>query len=211
MERQILIATVGEQEVPLFEGFKRVKDIDKVYFLASKVTQEHAEKIKKGITKIYDSDIIIINEKDLEKIIYKLIELHKKERQSSFMYNVTGGTKIMSLACHVVASFLGERIFYIFKNEKSMEFVEVPLLKYDLYRIITRNDRKCDILKMLRNQQSMSLTDISNKITLKKPTVLGHLSKLVGHNLVRQEKGKGYCITDTGKIFLDMLEVAESG
>ncbi|MBI2647671.1 hypothetical protein HYW99_04285, partial [Candidatus Woesearchaeota archaeon] len=139
--KKILITTVGEQEKPLYEGMKVISKIDKVYLLASDFTDNIAEKIKQNISNLYQADVIKINEKELDSIIDSLIELHRKEKNSEFVYNLTGGTKIMSLACHVVASFLGERMLYIFKRgDNSMEIIEVPVLKYNINKIIARDD-----------------------------------------------------------------------
>ena len=207
MKKRILIVTVGEQEKPLYEGLKRVKNIDNVYLLVSKFTEKYAEGIKEGISRIYDSEIIIINEKNLQETIKKIIDLHKKEKNGEFVYNITGGTKIMSAACHVVASFLGEEMFYIFKNKEGMEFVNVPVLKYNLMQIIDKKDKKYEILRIL-SQNKLILTALSDKLKLKKPTVLGHLDKLLRYNLIASEPNtKDYNITETGKIFLDLLEV----
>lgn len=207
MQKNVLVVTVGEQEKPLYEGFKRIRSIDKVYLLASRFSEKYAEDIKQGISKIYESEIVMINEKNLQETINMVIELHKKEKKCNFVYNITGGTKIMSVACHVVASFLGEEIFYIFKDKESMEFISVPVLKYNLIDLIDKKDKKYQILRIL-SENKLILTALSDKLKLKKPTVLGHLDKLLKYNLIATESNtKNYSITDTGKIFLNLLEV----
>ena len=76
VKRKILLVTVGEQEKPLYEGIKAVSNVDKVYFLASSFTEKIANNIKGNIAKIYDTEVIKINEKEISDIINKIIEIH---------------------------------------------------------------------------------------------------------------------------------------
>ena len=212
--KKILITTIGEQEKPLYEGMKVISKIDKVYLLASDFTDNIAEKIKQNISNLYQADVIKINEKELDSIIDTLIEIHRKEKNSEFVYNLTGGTKIMSLACHVVASFLGERMLYIFKRgDNSMEIIEVPVLKYNLNKIIARDDKRHKILKLLK-EKPRTITELAKILKLEKATVsAGHIKKLKEQNLVEikeiSRNKQSIVLSNTGKIFLSLLEVVE--
>jgi len=206
--KQILIVTLGEKEAPIFEGFRRVKDIEKVVFLTSKKLEPIAKSIGEKISSIYPNcEICFVDEKNLSDIIKKIIELHKKYKKWTFTYNLTGGTKIMSIACHVVASFLGEKAFYIAKiDEGKMVKVDIPILKLKPQLVLGKNDRKYQILKLL-NSSELTLTQLSNKLKLKMPTIKGHLNKLLSFGLISCGKNKKYFISQVGKIFLGLIEV----
>ena len=211
---KILITTVGEQEKPLYEGMKVSSRIDKVYLLASDFTANIAEKIKQNVSNLYQTEIIKINEKELDNIINSLIKLHRKEKNSEFVYNLTGGTKIMSLACHVVASFLGEKMIYIFKKEgNGMEIIEVPVLKYNLNKIIAKGDKRHSILKLLK-EKPRTITELAKILKLEKATVsAGHIKKLKEQNLVEikelSRNKQSIILSKTGSIFLSLLEVGD--
>jgi hypothetical protein len=210
--KKILITTIGEQEKPLYEGVKLVPQINKIYLLASSLTEKNAKRVKENISKLYSTEIVIVNEKELDLILNKIIEIHKMEKNAEFFYNLTGGTKVMCLACQVVASFLGEKMFYLFKKEdNSTEVIEIPVLKYSLNKIVAKGDKRHEILKLLR-EKTRTLTELSKILKLKKPTLsAGHIKKLKELGFVTNEEKLGnkqiLKLTKTGEMFFSLLEV----
>ncbi len=206
-KKRILVVTTGEQERPIFEGFRVINNIDIIYFLASEFTQMIAENISKEIRKIYDAKILIVNEKELEDIIEKIILIHKENPGSEIIYNLTGGTKMMSLSCYIIASLLGERVFYIFKkDDDSMELIELPTLRFNIEFLNKLSGKKIRLLELIR-EKPRTLTELSKILKLSKPTIsIGYVEKLEQQNLIKKEtisrRSQKIGITKTGEIIL---------
>ena len=213
MAEKILFVTVGESMPPIYEGFKRVKDISAVYYLVSDKTREYAENSVKKFSDIYKSNIIEIDPMNLDMAINKLIDVQKTLR-AEFVYNLSGATKVMILACYIVACFKGHSAFYIFKrNDGNMEYVDVPILRFDLKNIINKDKREYEILKELKNKP-LTITDLANIMKLKKSTISGHidnLEKFIEREPIDNDKRSSKLkLTKTGEITLSIVE-SESG
>ena len=213
MQQRILFVTVGESMEPIYEGFKRVKDIDIVYYLVSGKTRQFAEKLTKELSNIYKSNITEIDPMNLDVAINKLIEVQKNLR-GNIIYNLSGATKVMVLACYIVACFKSHAAFYIFKKDNgNMEYVEVPILRFDLRNIIDKDKRKCEILRLLSNKP-LPITELAMIMKLKKSTVSGHIDKLEENVFIEREpidkRSSKLKLTKTGEITLSILD-SESG
>ncbi len=183
--KTILIATVGEQTKPIYEGFNKVKDIDKIYLLCSETTKRFAEEIRKNILNIYsDVELIVTSASELHAILEDLHKHVDYRRNDKIVSNITGGTKVMTLALYIYTMLLNGEAFYIFKNEdESMEFFRLPCLKFNYRDIFGSKGHRYKIAKLLlfkpRNQ-----TEIAKELKLKDSTVSAHIEKMRQEGIV---------------------------
>ncbi len=94
----IMFIPVGEQTEPIYEGFRHVKEVDKVYLLASGKTEKYAVEIRDKIGAIYKTEIIKIHPEKLDDIMEKLMDIIAENKDKKIISNITGGTKVMSHA-----------------------------------------------------------------------------------------------------------------
>jgi len=212
-DKRILIVTVGEQEKPIFEGLRVANNVDIVFLLASKFTENKAEEIKKSIEQIYHVQIVLIDEVSFDDIIKKIVFIHKENLNSEFLYNISGGTKIMSLACYTLASFLGEKVFYIFKKQSGeMELIRLPTLKINLdFLRESLSGKKLKFLELIK-EKPRTITELSKILKLAKPTIsLGYVDKLEQQNLIMRtpssKRSQKIRITEEGEILLHLKEL----
>lgn len=212
---KVMLVPVGEQLDPIYEGFKHVKDIDVVFVIASKKTEKNAMQIINDLKRIYKFKYIDTSPENLDMVVEAILANLKPFKKVEVVSNLSGGTKIMSLACYILTSLLDGSAFYIFKEDSGeMTFVEVPMLKIDLGDIITKNGRQFKILQILSEDKNLSLSEISEKIKLKAPTTHAHIVSLKKKNLVEVIRGSEeqndcrkvrVALTKTGKIVYAIL------
>jgi len=207
---KILLAPVGEQTKPIYEGFKHIKDVNRVYLLASDKTLKYAEEISARLSEVYEIEIITIEADNLDDIIEKITEkISKHNCYKNIISNITGGTKIMSLACYIVTSFYSGDAFYLFKD--TGEYVDAPILKVNLKNVLSYNSTRFKILKCIQNTQK-NLTEIAKTINIKNSTLNRHITILSEHNLVKNQRfGREVLIeiTKTGKLFYNLVLLHE--
>ena len=185
----IMFVPVGEQMKPIYEGFRHVRNVNKVYLLASNKTENYARDIKNRIKYIYDTDIVLVDPEKLDDIMEKLIDIIAENRNESIISNVTGGTKVMSHACYILCSYLGGDAFYIFKRDDgSMEYVEMPMLKIRLNSVIEERSTRERILEKLMERDYNSLSLLARDLRIKDSTLSALLDKLEDQGLVHTER-----------------------
>ncbi|MEM4347159.1 MAG: DUF6293 family protein [Candidatus Altiarchaeota archaeon] len=200
----IMFVPVGEQIKPIYEGFKYVKNVDKVYLLASKKTIGYASEVSEKIGEIYNTEILDVTPEELDNVICKLIEVAEKHKKDKVVSNVTGGTKIMSLSCYILCSYLGGDAFYIFKtDEGKMRYIEMPVLKIKLNSIIEEKSTRSRILEKLMEREYSSLTSLAKELRIKNSTLSALLDDLSEQGLIklkREGRKLKIEISKTGKI-----------
>ena len=151
MKIKIMIIPVGEQIKPIYEGFRYVKELDKIFLLCTGKTEVFATEIKNKITAIH-SDVKIINTsaEDFNQICLDLVKNISREKPKinchlpeeekidfQVIANMTGGTKPMSFASYIFASLYDGYSFYIFKKDnEEMEYVEMPKLALNFEKVL---------------------------------------------------------------------------
>ncbi|MBI5332530.1 MAG: ArsR family transcriptional regulator [Candidatus Aenigmarchaeota archaeon] len=203
----ILIVTVGEKKEPLYEGIKQSKKKKKIYYLATKETENVAVSLCSEFRNLYDSDIVIVDPESFCDIVSSVVEILRKEGNNVILFNITGGTKLMSLACYSVANLIGSSCFYIHKCREGMKKFILPIIQIPEMKYIGKNKRKFQILELLSGKP-YSLTELTIMLKLRKPTVIGHLKKLEGINLVERcniDRNQILQITESGRIVIKLF------
>jgi len=207
----IMFVPVGEQIKPIYEGFKYVKNIEKVYLIASNKTERYAHDIKKRIEYIYDTEIVLVDPEKLDDIMEKLIDVVSENKDREIISNITGGTKVMSHACYILCSYLGGDAFYIFKRDDgSMEYVDMLMLKIKLNSVIEDRSTRERILEKLMESEYDSMTSLARELRIKDSTLSVILDQLKEQGLVileRSGRNLRIKISKTGKILLRLRKL----
>jgi hypothetical protein len=119
---KIHIALVGAQTLPAYWGILEVNP-DIVYFIHSIKTKEQANQLSKSIN--IESYLIETNPIDFNDVKTKINKLLLEEnKNSTISIDITGGTKIMSLAAYGFINMC-DRVFYIDQNNKIFDFISL--------------------------------------------------------------------------------------
>jgi CRISPR locus-related DNA-binding protein len=206
----VLVSTIGEQKEPIYEGIRKI-EFDDLVFLASPKTQKIANKMREEFKNLCDIQVIQVDPCNLDDCLNKLVKLYNDYDKAEIGFNISGGTKIMSLACFIVASFNSNDVFYVFKADEKMRIIKLPLLRFDIEKVIKRKSRGHQILKLIYDEKAESVTNIAKKLKIKKATVSAHIKKLKEkYGLIRTIKETGrnekISLSSSGYLLLELLE-----
>jgi hypothetical protein len=110
------IALVGGQLLPIYVGIKEFSP-DKIHFIVSKESIESLNNLKPMITGISQSEYRCnaFDFYEIKTVCQKIIQ--KINPEDSITFNLTGGTKIMVLACQAIIHEQGLNGFYINQDD----------------------------------------------------------------------------------------------
>lgn len=120
MKHQVTI--VGGQITPIFWGIKE-RNPDTIHILYTKDTRHHVPIIEHLFSskKLFSYQV---NPYDFEEIKEKVESIILKYPKDDFELNLTGGTKVMALACQNIFNILALNTFYIDQGNKIFDFKE---------------------------------------------------------------------------------------
>jgi len=120
MKHQISI--VGGQITPIFWGIKE-RNPDKIHILYTKDSRHHVPIIKSLFS---EKELFSyqVNPYDFEEIKEKVENIILNFPDDAFELNLTGGTKVMALACQNIFNILSFNTFYIDQGNRIFDFKE---------------------------------------------------------------------------------------
>ncbi|MBZ4644011.1 MAG: hypothetical protein PWQ25_1810 [Deferribacteres bacterium] len=143
MNRNVLVSLVSAQTVPNIVFINEFKDkfsIDYFIFLTTKQMEEDKQKRSDAIITTCKLDEntcerLIVNQEDFQDVIGKLRKAYRGN--DKYYFNLTGGTKIMSLGAYEFARNINqtERLFYIPNNRNHATNIETNNLSEIQYRL----------------------------------------------------------------------------
>ncbi|AKB21958.1 DUF6293 family protein [Methanosarcina sp. WH1] len=142
----VLIATVGGTESVVKLGFRMMENVEKVILVPGKPFEQVMEKseIKQGklranpvqkaqelkiILQDFGADVEIheVNPLDFKECLLKIIELIQEQpKGTDIAVNVTGGTKLLSLAAMNAACMCYSKAFYVQEKDSGDTKVDLP-------------------------------------------------------------------------------------
>ena len=125
MKHQITI--IGGQITPAFWGVK-VKNPDVIHILYTKDSRHHVPIIKHTFSN-KECFAYQVNPFRFDEIKGKVEEIVLKYPNDTFELNLTGGTKVMALACQNIFNILSLNSFYIDQENKIFDFKEYKYSK----------------------------------------------------------------------------------
>lgn len=127
------IALVGGQLLPIYVGIKEFSP-DKIHFIVSKESVESLNNLKPMIAGMSQSEhkCNAFEFYEIKTICEKIIQ--KLNPEDSIIFNLTGGTKIMVLACQAIIHEKGLNGFYINQDDSflALPSYERKLISYEL-------------------------------------------------------------------------------
>ncbi len=122
----IYLALVGEQPMPVLLPLWQEKGFTSVQLIASETTRPVAEFLADficsdpamGVRKVHP--VMVVDAYDLEKASVDLNDLLAKHRYHRAVFNLTGGTKMMSIAAQQAAAGTHACLLYVSTEKRSL-------------------------------------------------------------------------------------------
>ena len=117
-----------------------------------------------------------------------ILELRASSKQIA-VFNIAGGTRIMSASALLVCTLEGLNAVYV--HDDSHREIPLPLLQIKYSDILT--DQEKMILRFLLDKKGAEVTqrDLARELHLQKATVNHHVQQLIGKRAVRLEEKAG--------------------
>jgi DNA-binding MarR family transcriptional regulator len=202
-------AHVSLKKIVYEVGSANIREILLFYTEKSEQTKEKIknDKILSKLTKTKKINFEETISKDWETIV-EIIKGGEK-----IVFDITGANKIILLKWILA-------LFYFYEQNKKIphviikylsikeELIDLPFhIIFFLIKDKRKNPLKRTILKTLK-MGSLSLTDLSKKLSIKKPTILTALKPLVEYGVVEEKKNGReniYVLSKGCKIFMNLI------
>lgn len=192
-----VIAPVGDNLDALFIGIKEFPT-ERIILISPKNNLKKAEKAEKDLKK-FDIPVEIkeIGGNLMEEMFRIVAEIKSIEKQKNIIINIATGDKISTCAALSAAFVNGIKAFGVMNNQVML----MPILKFSYYKSLT--DKKLKILRLLNNQEVMTMEEISEKTGMSL-----HLVYYYINGTLKEEGLKGLELvesSDKSKVKLSML------
>ncbi len=200
---KILVATVGGTAEPILISARKI-GFDKVILISGKPTKvmegktnpiEVAEVIKKKLEDFgADVEIRVVDPFNFEECCIQTLNILESLKSLGDVYvNITGGTKVQSIAVSCASFIAGCKVIYI----KDAELVEIP---YNLAQFDRLSKVKKEVIRVLEDGDSSS--EISRKLGISRKTASQYLRELKEYGLLDVSNGKvkRYKLTFLGRL-----------
>ena len=191
-----ILGTLGHHPETLLPTIRSTKGIDLVVAFHS----DHADSIKAvqeiGRTcqmmevefsprPIPDAFDLVSTAMEIQKTILEL----RTEKKQIAVFNIAGGTRIMSASALLVCTLEGLNAVYV--HDDSHKEIPLPLLQIKYSEILTAQEKL--ILKFLLDKKGAEVTqrDLAIELHLHKATVNHHVQQLIEKRAVRLEEKVG--------------------
>jgi len=122
----IYLALVGEQPMPVLQPLWQEKGFTSVQLIASETTHAVAEYLADyirsdpamGIRKVHP--VMVVNAYEMDSAIAAIRHLLERHRYHKAVLNLTGGTKMMSIAAQQAARGTHARLMYVSAEKRSL-------------------------------------------------------------------------------------------
>lgn len=125
---------------------------------------------------------IPVNAFDLVECASTMQQEIRRTQDGAVLFNVTGGTKVLTAAAILTCILEGVRAVYV--HEETHEEVPLPLITAPYEDLLTEPQRL--VLQHVAENPGCSQGDLCNALTLTKPTISHHIGRLVEHGLLMQ-------------------------
>jgi len=142
---------------------------------------------------------------DVSAMMATFLQDLRREGPGRSVFNLTGGTKTMTVAATLACLVTGTRAVYVPEESERMDLVEVPLPTVLVGSILTKGKEK--VLKALSNRDFDSMAQLAGEVCLAPATVSHHISTLRQLRAVEVNRGEDARtgeprITQTGRVLL---------
>ena len=210
----IHICTLGKTIGHVLSSFKHYR-IDSLVIISSPECKISVEDLKARIEE-FGIDVLVylidpFSKESYYQIVDFIIDYYLKYPNDRFYINITGGTNLMSSAALTSSHFIGANTYYVIKNDKNDNIIEVPLLKFSINEALT--EKQIVILKLLHKEiiKNGKITNISkfasNEGTYKQ-RIMHYINELERLNILKVDRTKreySISLTPTGLLLYKLL------
>ena len=192
----VILGTLGHHPETLLPTIRSTKGIDEVVAFHS----DHADSMKAvdeirrtcqmmevafSPRPIPDAFDLVSTAMEIQRTI---LELRTANKQIA-VFNIAGGTRIMSASALLVCTLEGLNAVYV--HDDSHKEIPLPLLQIKYSDILT--DQEKTILRFLLDKKGVEVTqrDLARELHLHKATVNHHVQQLIDKRAVRLEEKAG--------------------
>lgn len=213
LDVKILVATVGGTAEPILISARKI-GFDKVILIPGKPAKEVfgdkavkgkpnpvevAEEIKTKLESFgADVEIRVVDPFNFEECCIETLKILVEVKTLGDVYvNVTGGTKVQSIAVSCASFISGCKVIYIQELKDGAELVEIP---YNLAQFDQLSKVKKEVIRVLEDGDSSA--EIAEKLRISKKTASQYLRELKEYGLLEVLNGKvkRYRLTFLGKL-----------
>lgn len=210
---KILVATVGGTAEPILISARKI-GFDKVILIPGKPAKEVfgdkavegkpnpvevAEEIKTKLESFgADVEIRVVDPFNFEECCIETLKILEEVKTLGDVYvNVTGGTKVQSIAVSCASFISGCKVIYVQELKDGAELVEIP---YNLAQFDQLSKVKKEVIRVLEDGDSSA--EIAEKLRISKKTASQYLRELKEYGLLEVLNGKvkRYRLTFLGKL-----------
>ena len=176
------IVVVGNEWDRILKVLKKYP-CEKAVFITSGLekTRKEAEKLAKAVSPLMDTEIATIHYRDLELALAQLKELIEKniDKYEKIYVNISGGTKIISIAFMLLSQYYPLSIVYAvpeyageIKSKKTNRIIELPTINFR--NLIRLSKTEKEIIRIIGGKE-LNFTELVQEYAKKKNIALNDL------------------------------------
>jgi len=194
----VLFATLGFTPQAVIPSLNWAPDLEKVvvFYSIAKRSHDAMEEVRKAC-QAREVEFGCYEVKDVHALLPTMEELSRfvdGYKPKDMIFNITGGTKMLSAAALFLCVLRGIRVIYV--REEDRRVVEVPVLRVDYSQLLTK--REIEVLETVRtvwdgNKEedgegslSIPLGLVYKKLGGSKSVVAGYLDRLEALGLIEK-------------------------
>lgn len=167
------IVVVGDEWGRILKVLKKYP-CEKAIFITSGIekNRKEAEKLVKTVSPLIDTEIAAVHYRDLELALVQLKVIIEKNisKHDKVYVNISGGTKIISIAFMLLSQYYPLSIVYMTKDTKRI--VELPT--FNLRALIRLSKTEKEVIKIIAGKE-ITFTELVQQYAKKKNLVLNDL------------------------------------
>ncbi|HEY3419082.1 MAG TPA: MarR family transcriptional regulator [Methanomassiliicoccales archaeon] len=192
----VILGTLGHHPETLLPTIRSTKGVDEVVVFHSdhensiKAVEEigrtcHMMEVAFSPRQIPDAFDLVSTAKEIQKTILEL----RTENKHIAVFNIAGGTRIMSASALLVCTLEGLNAVYV--HDDSHKEIPLPLLQIKYSDILTEREKL--ILRFLLANKGKEVTqrDLADELHLHKATVNHHVKQLIDKRAIHLEDKVG--------------------
>lgn len=190
------ICTLGKTIGHVLSSFTHYK-IDRLVIISSPECKDSVEDLKHKIEVFgIDVDLYAIDpfcKDSYYQIVDFIVDYYLKFPKEQFYINITGGTNLMSSAALTSAHFIGANTYYVLKDNRRDNIIEVPLLKFSINDALTEKQKI--ILRILHKEiykkgEISNISEFASKEGTYKQRLMHYIYELEKLNIINVDRSK---------------------
>ena len=181
-----LLGTLGFTPEKLLGAIKTVPGVTHVTFYTSHTSRSQDKRrstaaVRKveGVLQHLDvpfDHVVLPDPFDFGSMLGRFLQDLKRVRSENAVFNITGGSKPMSMAAAIACMMTGVRTYYVPEEQEGVQAILLPIFQLRYSRVLTPKQRK--ILEAINTTGPKSESQLAHHLGILESTLSGHLSRL---------------------------------